>query len=348
MNITRYDLENSQRCRELRRLTGPGGIEPRRFRFPCETRRRIEQAVPDVLLDGPGAINKACDAYETDVEKRGAQWSTADSSTADAFQREKMTMYALLYAISKRQHFGAGYKVKVELCGKARKGRYRFGSILYTPSPMVVLEGSEGLITAVYRVYSSFHDEEREYLAQDLSLYADLAAAQQGTKAKIAFVALCPIVMGSKKKVAGYKASDGGLPDYYDNPFTRHYRDRSTARLAWSATFNDPAGNSKRLGKTWDKQALNTPLMVRKWVDTLDEYGENLQSGAGNPFTVTFPPPQILHAKAFENTDDLLDLAAPTNSPRNWRACRFPDRCPMHEVCWEGAAPDGPDYIKRS
>ena len=320
--INRYDLENSLRCRRLGYLTRK--YEPRRYRVPQETRRRIERAITEVIADSDTSlIHRACHRYEEDVEARGIETSSPEENAYETFCRERNAMFALLTAASKGRCFGTGAfqgttnRPPFDLLVNDANG----DRIAYQPSPHLIIRQGEQHVLAVYRVVSRLSDDDQRYAYQDLSIYADVKATEQATGIEISKVGVCFIVMGRK--------ADG----YHDNPFTRRWRSRSTGQLAWSQTYTDPAGKSKRLGKLWEKQVL-TPDEIEEWVAMLDEHPD-IQSNVGDPWAQTFPEP-IFYDAHDDKWLHVVEIAQNHGLPFNWRACRFPDRCPMHGVCWEG------------
>ena len=350
--IDRYNLENSLRCRRLGALTRR--YEPRPYRVPQETRRRIEQAIPEELISGTSLILQATQDYERDVEQRGIEALNPEENVYDTFCRERNAMFALVKAITKRRWPSLTPTFPAELSTTRVPlnldvfDYYRYEKIemAYRPSPHVIIRQGDEYALAVYRVVSKVTEDDHQFAYQDLSIYADAKAAEKAAGIEISKVGVCFVVMGRKAN------------GYYDNPFTRRWRDRATGQFAWQHSYVDPAGKTKRLGKQWELQVLNNFDEIEEWIKMLEEDRGSKYNKPEDPWAHTFPEP-VFHDVLCPGgwpwpTMPLTSLyqigsetAEAPEAPPNWRACRFPDRCPMHAVCWEGEDPEtSSKYLK--
>jgi len=303
--FNKRSLEAAQRCNYL----GLSEVfdRPGRLGLPLdlttETREIIERTViPAALMlpvdEADKEVLSAIEKYEGELQRRRIGLKLPDGvSYYDRFQAEKSLIWAIRLA------------AEAYFTGPYRSADFTSNPGFFHDAGLISGEPGNETLT-VWRVTSRWDDERRARL--------DYPAILTWRESRAEYLVVQPVVVGSV-----------GKDNCYEMPFTRRWVERGTSQKAWKASYEDASGRTKRLGKSWEKEAVE---QVRPWINELLEQ-DFAAFGAVFPYAQSFQP----SAQAQESAQYYLDMVCRHPYERNTRGCLFPNECPLFGHCWGGS-----------
>lgn len=309
----RHSIEAAQRCPQLGAYVADDTADSdnRPLDLTTETRRLLDDYVlPAALCREPGELERLVGellaAYEAKITRRRINLTLPEGvSYFDRFAAERSLITAVAYAAQRFFKPQFSYRALTT------------NSPDYTPEH-ALRYAQDGVSYALFFRVVSRWDNDRRAMLDYPAILTWLCA-----EPKVDAIHIQPVVVGSVGRDA----------TCYEMPLTRRYVESATGQYWWAPTKTDIGGSTKRLGRSWRKEALGV-AQTEEWIDEIMRADWNAEAlGAVFAAPVRFKP----SSEAIEHANQMLvESYSSSASWRFTRGCLFPNECVFLRKCWGG------------